>query len=267
MTHIISQSMTFSLFPEEIKSLIFNFYIEADGDPEARRVCKDWYGLFNKAMGLKWEALKIDSPPGFTDFNFKMRKIEDNLNENEKQSASKYVCLFKKLNLELKLLGIEIPKGTLRASWRHFSLMQARLYQKKLEISLKAIWSRVLLQVHLLVPFTNDYKEISAWIRDPQTKRIRELIEDLDLSDLGIHFIPDELGFFPKLKSLNLANNYIDTLPAFLGNLELSFLSLAGNDLQELPKGFASWPLKKVNFKDNPLQESALAIIAQIAKR
>jgi Leucine-rich repeat (LRR) protein len=58
----------------------------------------------------------------------------------------------------------------------------------------------------------------------------------LDLSNLGLHSVPPELGQLTNLTGLNLASNQITTLPPELGRLtNLTTLNLDENQIVSIP--------------------------------
>lgn len=64
--------------------------------------------------------------------------------------------------------------------------------------------------------------------------------EILDLSGLGIDLLPFHIGFFRKIKQLNLSNNQLRVLPLDLCKLEsLEVIDLTGNPIVEIPDWLA----------------------------
>ena len=253
----IPETSLFFMLPTEIQWKIVWEVIEADSGEGFRRTNKKCLTLYDAIMESKWNQLKSKPLPGLIDFPFQMQKVEQA--ENEK--PIKYIRLFKKLNELFKSLGFTIPKGPLNASTHHFAAMQ----EKKLEIILEKIWNRIKNEFEIMVPFFNNYKEVGSWIKSSESRYICVMIDDLNLSNSGINFIPEEVSFFPNLEVINLSGNHINQLPDFLGSMtQLRHINLEGNCVAKLPEMFSKWVhIKKANFDKNPLSQSAQEQIAE----
>ena len=60
-------------------------------------------------------------------------------------------------------------------------------------------------------------------------------LEDLNLGDQGLQFLPPEIGELKALRSLQLYQNQLSCLPAEIGQLtHLQMLSLRNNQLSRL---------------------------------
>ncbi len=76
--------------------------------------------------------------------------------------------------------------------------------------------------------------EICQWMNQHQETLAR--IEDLDLSNLRLTYLPPEIGLFRGLIRLNLFNNQLTIVPEELGNLNrLRMLNLSNNQLTVIP--------------------------------
>lgn len=61
-------------------------------------------------------------------------------------------------------------------------------------------------------------------------------LDSLDISGLGLNYLPNELCELKNLKYLNLENNYLKELPRNFSNLQsLTSLDLSGNSFKEIP--------------------------------
>lgn len=250
MTPTSETSLFYKLLPPEIQWRIVWEVIEADSGEGFRVASKKCIALYGEVIKYRWQQLKKNPPPGPIDFTIQMQKIEKG------EEPVRFICLFKKLNVELyKSLGLTIPKGPLKVSMRHFGFMQE---QKKLQISLQSIWDRIMPEISMLVPYMNNYQEISTWIKTSESKPIRELITRLNLSHSGVNLIPEEINYFPNLEAIDLSSNHIDQLPEFLGSMpQLRIINLGKNRLEKLPDTFPKWVHLTINFAENPLSQSA----------
>lgn len=114
--------------------------------------------------------------------------------------------------------------------------------KEKIVKNIKTIWSAFSTaidrtwELYSLQSLSND--EVSdkfhKWCEDNEESL--RAIEKLDLSNMGITFLPLEINVLTKLKVLNLTKNQLTSIPEGIANLiELKTLDLSYNQLTQLP--------------------------------
>lgn len=75
-----------------------------------------------------------------------------------------------------------------------------------------------------------------------KTDMIEDILFSLDLSNLGIQFIPDIIGEFEFLETLDLSNNELVELnPLLLDLIHLTHINLLNNPIPSLPDRFVPY--------------------------
>lgn len=102
---------------------------------------------------------------------------------------------------------------------------------------------------------SNSLNEIT--IRDVIDKSIGGRVVSLNLSELGIHFIPKDIEKLNELQMLNISDNRIEILPNEIGNLnKLTSLILNNNNLAFLSDSIVKiGSLRELRIKNNSLNE------------
>ncbi|CAM9274922.1 unnamed protein product, partial [Hapterophycus canaliculatus] len=82
-------------------------------------------------------------------------------------------------------------------------------------------------------------------------------LEELDLSENYICYLPETIGLANGLRKLNLANNRLRSIPDGLGLLHsLESLNLVQNVLESLPRTIGGWKnLQRLDLAKNLLEE------------
>lgn len=82
-----------------------------------------------------------------------------------------------------------------------------------------------------------------------------ETIEQVNLKDCELRFVPDELREFSEMRELVLSKNRVKTLPAWIGEFQaLEKLTLNDCGLSTLPHEIAALPrLRELDLGDNPI--------------
>ncbi|XP_013416217.1 malignant fibrous histiocytoma-amplified sequence 1 homolog [Lingula anatina] len=90
-----------------------------------------------------------------------------------------------------------------------------------------------------------------------------EALEDLDMSNCNITFIPPEIGMPQKLRKLNLSGNQLPAIPLPLCDLvALEELDLRNNNITAItPEVERLCKLTKIDISRNPLEEFPLTIL------
>ncbi|MBS0605257.1 MAG: leucine-rich repeat domain-containing protein [Verrucomicrobia bacterium] len=266
MSTSATQTALFFFLPPEKQVEIFDVVLSSDGNLGSRLVCRDWLKPINESVRKRWQYLKQHPPVGPLHTQFAIARAENQFRiDGQLPEGFNYLELFRSLNREWKNREVVVRNGELQLACAHYSSLQAALHSKLVDFSLMEMWKRVWPS---LSPFACDFQTpqmVREWIQSPDTEAIRESVIFMDLSDLGIRYIPIELTYFPNVQRLRLQKNHIDSLPPFLGQLKaIRFLNLSDNDLQELPDDFPTWThLGSVDLTENPLNEKGKAQIAQ----
>lgn len=257
-----------SLYPlpyslhKDIYSEIFTHLFNAGNHLWTREVCKGWCKAIDGIIRLKWEKLKQSHPSSPLLLEREFSRIEKKFSvQLENVQRNKYLEFFRRLNVYFAKNGALISQKEIGISWNHFNDLQKQILQKKQDQSLLLMWKRLLKPLFSVgIVIELNVKEIRDWLENPESLPIRESILKLDLSDLGIRFIPSEVSFFTEIADLNLSSNYIDLLPDFLKDLgKLKKLNLYDNTLTVLPDDFSDWThLEEINLKDNSLDAQSL---------
>lgn len=252
--HLTSSSLFYKLACETHVE-IFNFVLAEEGKLGVRLVCKNWLPSINEAVKMRWKILIQNPPEGpvklgavFLQINKKHGIIDAYPKDYN------YLELFRSLSLQWKQRGLDIPEGELKLSHSYHSDLQNQLFKKNLDQSLKMMGSRIWQRLYIFGFPLDNVEEMRTWISTFENKNACESVLEINLSDLGVCYLPIELLAFSELQTLNLAHNHMNVLPLFLGDFNrLRSLNLADNDLEELPESFPTWVhLKEVDFSDNP---------------
>ncbi len=252
----------FSVLPSEVTLPIFERVLATDGNLHSRVISTELLIFADEVIKKKWLELVKNPPSG--PFNFKCM-IESLQNRINTPKEINYLHLFRELNRTCAKTGISIPSGELKISKRHFARLQKRCLRKCLDFSLDSLCNKISKQLILFWPAFGTLKMAREWLYDPFTANIRSTFHTLDLSDVGIRFIPIEILCFPNLRYLNLSDNHIEFIPRFLGELrQLVVLNLRDNDIQSLPKEAANWThITRIDLADNPLNRDAIDLLRQ----
>ena len=81
-------------------------------------------------------------------------------------------------------------------------------------------------------------------------------IKTLDLANNNLKTLPEAIGNFSRLEFLDISHNQIEVLPEGMGNLVmLSILDLTGNAISSLPRSFRNLKnLRSFQLRGNPIQ-------------
>jgi Leucine-rich repeat (LRR) protein len=97
----------------------------------------------------------------------------------------------------------------------------------------------------------------------PKTVQNFDAMERMIISGCKLDSLPDNFGYMPRLKHLDLENNSILVLPPSFTKLKkLEYLSLRNNKLTELPDGLV-WltKLQTLDVRGNSISDQSLEIL------
>ena len=156
----------FFSMPFELKKRIFYYVLKTKGNLNCRLICKNFLHPTNEAIKELWLVIAKDPPTGPVDLSLAIEKIQKDVTFRGKvfQKNTNYLHLFRLLNQEWKIRGIEIPEGELNIHYDDFAALQAQFHQRCLNLSLMSMWNRVWPQMSLFVESWTNCEKIRNWL-------------------------------------------------------------------------------------------------------
>jgi Leucine-rich repeat (LRR) protein len=241
-----NENITISSIPSEVVSLAIGFY----GNPDkAGSVCKSWQKNRADAFYEILDGNKKDPRISQVISTFMPRDGSTpqwvNIAENTRQELINQARIF---GIQVRdLRGVSLP----------WFLDQIELEK---DAHLLRCFDRIIDQIPEGTPLpllegTTTAKATTARTWMTANQEILATIQELDLSNTGLHVLPPEITQLIGLQKLDLRNNRLTSLPATFGQLvHLQRLNLHNNRLTSLPETFGQLTsLELLSLRNNHL--------------
>ena len=224
-------------------------------DPHQSLVCKFWHAINSSWITYKLILEMYNQQEFMTRFTIQLP-----LQPGE-EYISRVKQIFVSVQALVKAAGIECDVKQARMK-ESLGFLELNPVMKKLEeVALIALFKKLgeiipevgdLLNNH---NFSLKAETIRAWMQDNSEKLLT--VTRLDLSNLGLTFLPPEIGQLINLQRLYLKGNQLTELPPAIGQLiNLEVLNLSDNQLTELPLEIGQLiNLKMLGLRGNQLSK------------
>ncbi|MGE0669911.1 MAG: leucine-rich repeat domain-containing protein [Parachlamydiales bacterium] len=209
-------------------------------DPSDTSSTKD---LENTQKFMAWKKLRDNPPFGPWDISLSMHEVE--YNTADQSNLVNHVDLLFRNFMQLihtYFHAIYKPEEQWMIDSLQLSVLQDRLHEHNQNVDLETIWDEQLfdefdeLDAFKEIDPPAGHEEIRAWLNNPNNFQFIQKIKHLDFKGLDLTILPEEIGLFTGLITLDLTENNIRYLPESIGNLlQLKKLTVCYNRLEVIP--------------------------------